>query len=166
MSTPALKILHVVGARPNYMKTAPIMAEMSRFPNQIQQTLVHTGQHYDINMSDLFFDDLQLRRPDRFLDIRSGSHAQQTARIMIAFEAAVEEFQPNLVLVVGDVNSTLACALVCAKLGIRIGHVEAGLRSFDRAMPEEINRILTDQLADLLFTPSRDADQNLLREGI
>ncbi len=161
-----LKIIHVVGARPNYMKTAPIMREMSRFPNYIQQYLVHTGQHYDANMSDVFFGDLQLAPPDQFLGVGSGTHAEQTARVMLAFEPIVQEMRPDLVLVVGDVNSTVACALVCSKLGIRIGHVEAGLRSYDRTMPEEINRILTDQMADILFTPSRDGDQNLLKEGI
>lgn len=161
-----MKILHVVGARPNYMKTAPVMAAMKEHPDRIQQFLVHTGQHYDVNMSDVFFQDLNLQLPDKFLGVGSGSHAQQTARVMIAFEPIVQEYAPDLVLVVGDVNSTLACALVCSKLGIRVGHIEAGLRSNDRTMPEEINRIVTDQLADLLFTPSRDGDQNLLWEGI
>jgi UDP-N-acetylglucosamine 2-epimerase (non-hydrolysing) len=161
-----MKVLHVVGARPNFMKTAPIMAEMSRHPEQFQQTLIHTGQHYDDNMSRVFFEDLGLPEPDHYLGVGSGSHAEQTARVMLAFEPVVQELQPDLVLVVGDVNSTLACALVCAKLGTPVGHVEAGLRSFDRTMPEEFNRLLTDQIADLLFTPSRDADANLRREGI
>ena len=161
-----LKVLHVVGARPNFMKTAPIMAEMAKHPDQFQQVLVHTGQHYDDSMSQVFFDDLGLPQPDHYLGVGSGTHAEQTARVMLAFEPLLRELRPDLVLVVGDVNSTLACALVCVKLGVKIGHVEAGLRSFDRTMPEEFNRLLTDQIADPLFTPSRDADANLLREGI
>jgi UDP-N-acetylglucosamine 2-epimerase (non-hydrolysing) len=161
-----MKVLHVVGARPNFMKTAPIMAAMTGYPDRFQQTLVHTGQHYDDNMSRVFFEDLGLPQPDHYLGVGSGTHAGQTARVMLAFEPLVQERHPDLVLVVGDVNSTLACALVCVKLGIKVGHVEAGLRSFDRTMPEEFNRLLTDQISDLLFTPSRDADANLLREGI
>ncbi len=148
------------------MKTAPIMADMACHPDTFQQVLVHTGQHYDANMSDIFFDDLGLPAPHYHLGVGSGSHGQQTARVMMAFEPVVEQEKPDLVLVVGDVNSTIACALVSAKLGIPVGHIEAGLRSFDRTMPEEINRILTDQLADLLFTPSPDADENLHNEGI
>src|SRR5262249_18781511 len=132
----------------------------------ISQTLVHTGQHYDVNMSDIFFQQLHIPAPDVNLDVGSGSHAQQTTQIMSRFEAVVLEHQPDLVLVYGDVNSSIAAALVCAKLEVRVGHVEAGLRSFDRTMPEEINRLLTDQLADLLFTPSSDGDANLLREGV
>ena len=161
-----MKVLHVVGARPNFMKTAPIMTAMARRPDRFEQLLVHTGQHYDDEMSAVFFRDLDLPQPDRYLEVGSGSHAQQTARVMTAFEPVVEAWQPDWVLVVGDVNSTLACTLVCAKLGVRVAHVEAGLRSGDRSMPEEINRLVTDQLADLLFTPSRDADENLLGEGI
>jgi len=161
-----LRVIHVVGARPNFMKTAPIMAEMAESPGRFQQVLVHTGQHYDDNMSRIFFRDLGLPQPDYHLGVGSGTHAEQTARVMLAFEPVVQELQPDLVLVVGDVNSTVACALVCAKLGVPVGHVEAGLRSYDRIMPEEFNRLLTDQIADLLFTPSRDADANLLREGI
>jgi len=161
----ALKILHVAGARPNFMKVAPIIAAMAGRAD-IEQQLIHTGQHYDENMSRVFFDQLGLPRPDKNLEVGSGSHAQQTARVMEAFEAVVLENRPDWVSVVGDVNSTLACTLVCAKLGIRVAHVEAGLRSFDRTMPEEINRIVTDQLADLLFTPSVDGDENLLREGV
>jgi UDP-N-acetylglucosamine 2-epimerase (non-hydrolysing) len=161
-----IKVLHVVGARPNFMKTAPIMAEMARYPDLFHQTLVHTGQHYDYNMSRVFFDDLDMPDPDEFLDVGSGTHAEQTARIMLAFEPVLMKYLPDWVFVVGDVNSTLACALVCAKLGAKLAHVEAGLRSGDRTMPEEINRILTDQIADFLFTPSRDADANLLREGV
>jgi UDP-N-acetylglucosamine 2-epimerase (non-hydrolysing) len=148
------------------MKTAPVMAEMARRPEEFEQVLVHTGQHYDFEMSDVFFRDLAMPTPDRFLGVGSGSHAEQTARIMLAFEPVVLERQPDWVVVVGDVNSTAACALVCAKLGVPVAHVEAGLRSRDRTMPEEINRLVTDQLADLLLTPSRDADANLLREGV
>jgi UDP-N-acetylglucosamine 2-epimerase (non-hydrolysing) len=161
-----MKVLHVVGARPNFMKTAAIMAAMDEHPGSFQQVLVHTGQHYDQNMSRVFFDELELPDPDDFLGVGSGTHAAQTARIMLAFEPVLAKHQPDWLTVVGDVNSTLACALVAAKSGVRIAHVEAGLRSGDRSMPEEINRILTDQLADALFTPSRDGDANLLREGI
>jgi len=161
-----MRVLHVVGARPNFVKTAPVMAEMSRSPELFEQVLVHTGQHYDHAMSQVFFDDLGLPEPHVFLGVGSGSHAQQTARTMLAFEPVVADRRPDWVFVVGDVNSTLACALVCAKLGVRLAHVEAGLRSRDRSMPEETNRVLTDQLADLLFTPSRDGDENLLNEGI
>ena len=158
--------MHIVGARPNFMKVAPIMAEMSRFPDDFHQVLVHTGQHYDERMSHVFFEDLGLPAPDHHLNVGSGSHAEQTARVMLAFESIVLEREPTLVVVVGDVNSTLACTLVCAKLGVPVAHVEAGLRSGDRTMPEEINRLVTDQLADVLFTPSRDADCNLHKEGI
>ena len=132
----------------------------------IRQELVHTGQHYDVNMSDIFFQQLDMPAPDINLQVGSGSHAQQTADIISRFEPVVLERKPDLVLVYGDVNSTVAAALVCAKLLVRVGHVEAGLRSFDRTMPEEINRLLTDQLADLLFTPSKDGNQNLAREGV
>ena len=158
--------MQIVAARPNYMKVAPIMAEMAYFPQLFQQVCVHTGQHYDYNMSKIFFDDLGMPEPGYYLNAGSGTHAEQTAKVMLAFEPVVKEWKPDWVLVVGDVNSTLACALVCSKLGIRVAHVEAGLRSGDRSMPEEINRLLTDQLADLLFTPSLDGDANLLREGI
>lgn len=133
---------------------------------RVRQTLVHTGQHYDVNMSDVFFRELELPEPDVNLGVGSASHAVQTAQIMVRFEEVVRAYAPDWVLVYGDVNSTVAAALVCAKLLIPVGHVEAGLRSFDRTMPEEINRLLTDQIADLLFTPSSDADENLLREGI
>jgi UDP-N-acetylglucosamine 2-epimerase (non-hydrolysing) len=148
------------------MKTAPIMAQMARFPDTFQQILIHTGQHYDYNMSKVFFDDLDMPPPDEYLKVGSGSHAEQTARTMLAFEPVVLKHQPDWVMVVGDVNSTLACTLVCAKLGIPVAHVEAGLRSRDWTMPEEVNRVLTDQVASLLFTPSRDADSNLIGEGI
>lgn len=160
------RILHVVGARPNYMKIAPLVREMAKYSDEFAQLLVHTGQHYDENMSRVFFDELELPPPDLNLEVGSGSHAWQTAQVMERFEPVLLEFKPDWVVVPGDVNSTLACALVASKLGIKIAHVEAGLRSFDRTMPEEINRVLTDQLADLLLTPSRDGDENLLREGV
>lgn len=161
-----LKILNIVGARPNFMKVAPIVAEMKRREKDFLPLLVHTGQHYDRQMSDSFFADLGMPRPDVYLGVGSASHAQQTARVMIEFEPILLAEKPDWVLVVGDVNSTLACALVCSKLGVKVAHVEAGLRSRDRQMPEEINRILTDQISDLLLTPSPDADENLLAEGI
>ncbi|PYP40179.1 MAG: UDP-N-acetylglucosamine 2-epimerase (non-hydrolyzing) [Gemmatimonadetes bacterium] len=159
-----MKLLHVVGARPNFMKAAPVIAAGRR--GGLNQVLVHTGQHYDAAMSEAFFEDLGLPTPDENLDVGSGSHAEQTARIMSAFEPALDRHGPDWVLVYGDVNSTVACALVAAKKGVRVAHVEAGLRSRDRTMPEEINRIVTDQLADLCFTPSRDGDANLLAEGV
>jgi len=160
-----LKIVNVVGGRPNFPKIAPILEGMAEVPT-ITALLVHTGQHYDHEMSRIFFEDLKIPEPDFFLGVGSGSHAQQTAKVMVEFEKALEKEQPDLVVVVGDVNSTLACALVAAKLLIPVAHVEAGLRSFDRTMPEEINRILTDHLSEYLFTTSADADANLLREGI
>lgn len=158
--------MHIVGARPNFMKVAPIMREMRKYPNKFTQILVHTGQHYDQSMSEVFFSDLDIPRPDINLGVGSGSHANQTAQIMLRFESVLIENRPDWVVVVGDVNSTIACALVCSKLGIRVAHVEAGLRSFDRTMPEEINRILTDQISDLFFTTEESANENLLREGI
>jgi UDP-N-acetylglucosamine 2-epimerase (non-hydrolysing) len=161
-----LKVINVVGARPNFMKVAPIVAAMKQRPTSFQPLVVHTGQHYDSAMSDSFFHDLDLPQPDTHLGVGSASHAAQTAAVMERFEPVVLREQPDWVLVVGDVNSTLACALVCVKLGVKVAHVEAGLRSRDRSMPEEINRLLTDQIADLLFTPSHDADENLLAEGI
>jgi UDP-N-acetylglucosamine 2-epimerase (non-hydrolysing) len=161
-----LKVLHVVGARPNFMKTAPLMHAMDGADGRFEQSLVHTGQHYDRAMSQVFFEELGLPEPDAYLGVGSGSHAEQTARAMAAFEPVLVRFAPDVVVVVGDVNSTLACALVATKLGVPVAHVEAGLRSFDRTMPEEINRILTDQIADFLFTPSRDGDENLQREGV
>jgi UDP-N-acetylglucosamine 2-epimerase (non-hydrolysing) len=160
-----MKVFHIVGARPNFMKAAPMMRAL-RASAGIEQTLVHTGQHYDANMSEIFFEQLELPRPDINLEVGSGTHTGQTADIMTRLEPVLESHKPGLVLVYGDVNSTLAAALVCAKLLIPVGHVEAGLRSFDRTMPEEINRVLTDQMADLLFTPSEDADTNLQHEGI
>ncbi|MEK6283089.1 MAG: UDP-N-acetylglucosamine 2-epimerase (non-hydrolyzing) [Acidobacteriota bacterium] len=161
-----LKVINVVGARPNFMKVAPIVEEMKRREREFAPLVVHTGQHYDAGMSDAFFRDLELPEPDVYLGVGSGSHAAQTAAVMARFEPVVVHEEPDWVLVVGDVNSTLACALVCAKMGVKVAHVEAGLRSRDRTMPEEINRLLTDQISDLLFTPSEDADQNLLAEGI
>lgn len=161
-----IKVINVVGARPNFMKVAPIVEAMKRREREFTPLVVHTGQHYDASMSDAFFSDLDLPRPDVYLEVGSASHAVQTAAVMERFEPVLVEHKPDWVLVVGDVNSTLACALVCAKLGVKVAHVEAGLRSRDRMMPEEINRLLTDQIADLLFTPSADADANLLAEGI
>jgi UDP-N-acetylglucosamine 2-epimerase (non-hydrolysing) len=161
-----LKVINVVGARPNFMKVAPIVAAMKLRPEKFLPLVVHTGQHYDAAMSDSFFRDLELPQPDTHLGVGSGSHAAQTAAVMQRFEPVVLNEKPDWVLVVGDVNSTLACALVCVKLGIKVAHVEAGLRSRDRTMPEEINRLLTDQIADLLLTPSADAGANLRAEGI
>jgi UDP-N-acetylglucosamine 2-epimerase (non-hydrolysing) len=147
------------------MKAAPVMRALAKWDGA-RQILVHTGQHYDANLSDVFFSQLEMPSPDVNLEVGSGSHARQTAEVMKRLEPMVLEYKPDLVLVYGDVNSTLAAAIVCSKLLVRVGHVEAGLRSFDRSMPEEINRIVTDQLADLLFTPSEDGDINLCREGI
>src|SRR5215212_4341196 len=161
-----LKVINVVGARPNFMKVAPIVAAIKKHPDTFLPLVVHTGQHYDSAMSDSFFRDLDLPQPDTHLGVGSGSHAAQTAAVMERFEPVVLRKRPDWVLVVGDVNSTIACALVSVKLGVKVAHVEAGLRSRDRTMPEEINRLLTDQIADLLFTPSHDADENLLAEGI
>jgi UDP-N-acetylglucosamine 2-epimerase (non-hydrolysing) len=161
-----IRVINVAGARPNFMKIAPIVAAMKRRADEFQPYLVHTGQHYDAAMSDLFFRDLGMSEPDIYLGVGSASHAVQTATVMTSFEPIVQELKPDWVVVVGDVNSTLACALVCAKLGIKVAHVEAGLRSRDRSMPEEINRLVTDQIADLLLTPSQDGDDNLRAEGI
>lgn len=161
-----IRILHVVGARPNFMKIAPIMSEIDKHPEVFEQVLVHTGQHYDEKMSKVFFDDLGMPLPDINLEIGSGSHAWQTAQIMLKFEPTIQEYRPDAVVVPGDVNSTLGCALVASKIGIPIVHVEAGLRSFDRTMPEEINRVLTDQISSVLLTPSPECEGNLLREGI
>jgi UDP-N-acetylglucosamine 2-epimerase (non-hydrolysing) len=159
-----VKIMHVVGARPNFMKLAPCHRALA--VDGAEQLVVHTGQHYDEAMSESFFWDLEIPPPDINLDVGSASHAVQTARIMERFEPVALEHRPDWVLVYGDVNSTAAAALVCAKIPLRLAHVEAGLRSGDRSMPEEINRLVTDRLADLLLTPSRDADENLKREGI
>ena len=157
-------VLHVTGARPNFPKLAPVQAALAA--RGVHQTIVHTGQHYDDSMSDIFFRELELPRPDVNLGIGSGSHAEQTAKTMIALEGAFLEADPRLVLVYGDINSTLAAAVVASKLGIRIGHVEAGLRSFDMTMPEEINRLVTDRLSDVLFATSADAIAHLAREGV
>jgi UDP-N-acetylglucosamine 2-epimerase (non-hydrolysing) len=168
-----IKLLVVVGARPNFMKVAPLIksirARNSDGNNndvQLAFRLVHTGQHYDEKMSDVFFGELGIPGPDINLGVGSGSHAVQTANVMAKFEPVCERETPDWVIVVGDVNSTMACTLVCAKMGIKVAHVEAGLRSFDRTMPEEVNRIVTDALGDLLLTPSADANENLRQEGI
>jgi UDP-N-acetylglucosamine 2-epimerase (non-hydrolysing) len=167
-----LKVLVIAGARPNFMKVAPIMKAIESRSSQegggltIIVRLLHTGQHYDEAMSEVFFRELGIRPPDINLEVGSGSHAVQTAKIMTGFEAVCLQENPDWVVVVGDVNSTMACTLVCSKMSIRVAHVEAGLRSFDRTMPEEINRLVTDALADLLLTPSHDADENLRREGV
>ncbi len=160
-----LEVICVCGARPNFMKIAPLLAEFAR-RGEIHGYLVHTGQHYDERMSKLFFDELEIPRPDVNLEVGSASHAQQTAEIMKRFEPVLLERMPDYVLVVGDVNSTIACGLVAVKLGVRLAHVEAGLRSFDRTMPEEINRILTDQISDLLFVTEPSGVENLKREGV
>src|SRR5205807_5739384 len=160
-----MHLLHVVGARPNFMKAAPVWRALS-IRSGVKQTLIHTGQHYDNNMSDIFFSQLAMTTPDVNLEVGSGSHAQQTAEVMRRFEPIIQERKPDMVVVYGDVNSTMAAALVCAKLRIPVAHVEAGLRSFDRTMPEEVNRLVTDQLADLLFSHCEDADINLQREGV
>lgn len=158
-------VVNVAGARPNFMKISPLMRAMKR-RESFESVLVHTGQHYDDNMSKRFFQDLELSEPDLHLGVGSGSHAWQTAEIMVRFEKALVDLTPDLVLVVGDVNSTLACSIAAAKLGVPIAHVEAGLRSFDRTMPEEINRVVTDQLSDYLFATCQEANDNLGREGI
>jgi UDP-N-acetylglucosamine 2-epimerase (non-hydrolysing) len=160
-----MQLMHVVGARPNFMKVAPVLAAAAKYP-EFTQLLVHTGQHYDDNMSRVFFRNFDLPMPDVNLEVGSGSHSVQTAEVMIRMERVLLEHKPGIVLVYGDVNSSVAAALVAVKLGITVAHVEAGLRSFDRSMPEEINRIVTDRIADMLFTPSEDGDENLLREGV
>jgi UDP-N-acetylglucosamine 2-epimerase (non-hydrolysing) len=159
------KIFVVVGARPNYMKAAPLFSALLKY-DDIEPSLIHTGQHYDEKMSEIFFKDLALPEPDMYLGVGSGTHGQQTGKVMVEFEKVCLTDHPDLVVVVGDVNSTLACALVATKLHIPVAHIEAGLRSFDRTMPEEINRILTDQISDYLFTTCEDADANLKSEGI
>jgi UDP-N-acetylglucosamine 2-epimerase (non-hydrolysing) len=159
------KIINICGARPNFMKIAPLMRAYAAHRN-LQPMLVHTGQHYDDNMSDLFFRQLQIPQPDVNLEVGSGSHARQTAEIMTRFEPLVLEHRPDWVVVVGDVNSTIACGLVATKLGVKVAHVEAGLRSFDRSMPEEINRLLTDAISDLLFVSEPSGLENLRKEGV
>jgi len=161
-----LKIVNVAGARPNFVKIAPVVTELRKHPSVIATRLVHTGQHYDDSMSESFFRDLEIPEPDVHLNVGSGTHAQQTAEIMKRFEPVVTDERPDYVLVVGDVNSTVACALTAAKLGVGVIHVEAGLRSFDRTMPEEINRVLTDHMSDLLFVTEESGRVNLLKEGI
>ena len=161
-----MKIVLVVGARPNFMKVAPILRAINKHnastrSTHIEPLIVHTGQHYDYEMSQIFFKDLELPQPDIYLGVGSGTHAEQTGKIMIELEKVLFKEKPNLVVVVGDVNSTLAAALAAVKLCIPVAHVEAGLRSYDRTMPEEINRLLTDAISDYLFTPSHDADENL-----
>lgn len=156
--------MHIVGARPNFMKAAPVCSAMGELG--IERVLIHTGQHYDDNMSRIFFDELGLPKPDMNLGVGSGSHARQTAEVMIGLEPVMLEQKPDVLVVYGDVNSTVAAALVAAKLKMPVAHVEAGLRSFDLSMPEEINRMITDRISDLLFTPSPDGDENLLKEGV
>jgi UDP-N-acetylglucosamine 2-epimerase (non-hydrolysing) len=160
-----MKILNIVGARPNFMKVAPLHRAFQRHP-ALESKIVHTGQHYDAKMSDVFFTQLEMPKPDYFLGIGGGSHTQQTAKIMLAFEEVLEKEKPDLVLVVGDVNSTIACALVAVKMNIPVAHVEAGLRSGDRGMPEEINRILTDSISDYLFVTEMSGMINLAKENV
>jgi UDP-N-acetylglucosamine 2-epimerase (non-hydrolysing) len=160
-----MKIHLIAAARPNFMKIAPLYHALKR-KAWAEPVIVHTGQHYDLNMSDVFFQDLSLPEPDIHLGVGSGTHAEQSGQVMMSYEKVLFDRQPDLVVVVGDVNSTMAATLAAAKLGVRTAHLEAGLRSFDRSMPEEINRLVTDALADLLWTPSADADENLIREGV
>lgn len=173
MMNSTLKLLVIAGARPNFMKVAPLLKAVASYnlarrngDSLIEARLLHTGQHYDEKMSEVFFRELGIAVPDVNLEVGSGTHAVQTANIMLKIEPVCQDYRPDWVVVVGDVNSTMACTLVAAKLGIKVAHVEAGLRSFDRTMPEEINRLVTDSLANLLLTPSADADENLKREGI
>ena len=160
------KIMLVAGARPNFVKIAPLLHELNKYKKHFSTVLVHTGQHYDFKMSEIFFRDLNIPKPDIHLNVGSGSHAAQTAKIMTAFEKVVLKEKPDAVVVVGDVNSTVACSLVASKLNIKVAHVEAGLRSFDRTMPEEINRIVTDSLSDYLFVSEQSGRKNLEKEGI
>jgi len=160
------KVFLVAGARPNFMKIAPLWRELKKFPSLFSSYIIHTGQHYDYEMSHIFFKNLGLPRPHFYLGVGSASHTKQTAKIMVRFEKVVCQQMPDIVVVVGDVNSTLACSLVSAKLKVPLAHVEAGLRSFDREMPEEINRVVSDALSDYLFTTCEDANQNLRKEGI
>lgn len=160
------KILLVVSARPNFIKVAPVYKEFKKHPEKIDVRLCHTGQHYDVKMSDVFFQQLGIREPDFYLGVGSGSHAVQTANIIVEFEKVCLEMEPDVVLVAGDVNSTIACGLVAVKLGIKLGHIEAGLRSFDRTMPEEVNRLLTDAISDYLFVTEKSGMENLRNEGV
>jgi UDP-N-acetylglucosamine 2-epimerase (non-hydrolysing) len=170
--TKTIKILTVVGARPNFVKVAPLVRRIQEFnedssrQEKISHILVHTGQHYDYNLSKVFFDELSIPTPDVYLGVGSGTHAEQTAKIMLSFEKALFELNPHIVVVVGDVNSTLACALTAVKAGFPVAHIEAGLRCYDRTLPEEVNRLLTDAIADLLFAPSEDTVNNLKKENI
>ena len=165
LSPPA--VIHLVaGARPNFMKIAPLYKALSAEPEYFCPQIVHTGQHYDLNMSETFFREFQLPEPDLYLGVGSGSHAQQTAKVITAYEEICLRQPPQLTVVVGDVNSTMACAITAKKLNLPVAHLEAGLRSYDRTMPEEINRVITDTIADILWTPSPDADDNLKREGV
>ena len=161
-----IKVILVVGARPNFMKAAPLWSEMNRLPTDFEPMILHTGQHYDYEMSKAFFEDLELPEPHYFLGVGSGTHAEQTGKIMIKFEKVIRDEHPGLVVVFGDVNSTLACSITAKKLFIPVAHVEAGLRSNDMSMPEEINRKVTDFISDILFTPSKDGDENLIQEGV
>lgn len=161
-----MKVMFVVGARPNFVKTAPVIAALGRMAPDVERVVVHTGQHYDREMSDVFLSELGVPDPDHMLGVGSGTHAVQTARVMERIEPVIEAERPDVVLVPGDVNSTLAAALVATKLGVRVGHIESGLRSFDRTMPEEINRIVADQIAELLFVHSEEAVDTLEREGV
>jgi len=160
-----MKIINVASARPNFMKVAPLLEEYKNH-QEIEVQLLHTGQHYDYEMSKIFFDELGIPEPDFHLGVGSGTHAEQTAKVMTEFEKVLEREEPDWVVVVGDVNPTMACTIVANKMGIKVAHVEAGLRSYDRDMPEEINRVLTDSIADLLLTPSIDGNMNLIKEGI
>ncbi|MCA9982374.1 MAG: UDP-N-acetylglucosamine 2-epimerase, partial [Anaerolineales bacterium] len=160
-----MKILNVVGARPNMMKIAPLVSAIQQHPTA-EQILLHTGQHYDEKMSQIFFDELGIPQPDIYLGVGSASHAVQTAKIMVAFEEVLQQHQPDVVVVVGDVNSTVACSLTATKMHVPVAHVEAGLRSGDRRMPEEINRLVVDAISDYLFTTSRGANANLRQEGV
>lgn len=160
------KILLVVGARPNFMKVAPVYKEFKKYSDRIDVRLCHTGQHYDVKMSDVFFQQLGIPEPDFYLGVGSGTHAVQTANIMVEFEKVCHEWKPDVVLVAGDVNSTIACGLVAVKLHIKLGHIEAGLRSFDRTMPEEVNRLLTDAISDYLFVTEKSGLENLKHEGV
>lgn len=166
MSKRRLKVMSVVGARPNFMKIAPFARELARYEDLFEHTLVHTGQHYDADMSDTFFKALSIQKPTVDLEIGSGSHAEQVGRTMIAFEKVVQERRPDWIVVVGDVNATCACAITAKKEHLKLAHIESGLRSFDLDMPEEINRMVTDRLSDLLFTTDAMADANLLKEGV
>ena len=160
------KIISVVGARPNFMKIAPIHRAFQKYKDKVQHLICHTGQHYDEKMSKVFFDDLELPKPDFYLGVGSGSHAEQTAKVMMEFEKVLLQENPDMILVVGDVNSTIACSLTAAKLHIKVVHVEAGLRSFDRKMPEEVNRVLTDAISDYLFVTEKSGLENLKNEGV